>query len=94
MVKDPGCKAPHIPVGDLDSMVETELLRLAADPRQVDEIIKKRAASDGDSVVGSKSEDVSRLDAEIGRLMDLLQRDSLVSVGEIAERWKKHTLSG
>lgn len=86
MVKDPGCKAPHIPVGDLDSMVETELLRLAADPRQVDEIIKKRAASDGDSVVGSKSEDVSRLDAEIGRLMDLLQRDSLVSVGEIAER--------
>lgn len=87
MVKDPSCKAPHIPVEELDAMVEAEVLRLAEDPSQVDEIIKKRAAGDGGSnVAGGRSEEVQRLDAEIGRLMDLLQHDQLASVGEIAER--------
>lgn len=86
MVKDPGCKAPHIPVAELDAMVEAEVLRLAADPAQVDELIKKRAAGDGDSLAAGKSEEAQRLDAEIGRLMDLLQHDSLASVGEIADR--------
>ena len=86
MVKDPGCKAPHIPVAELDAMVESEVLLLASDPAQVDEIIKKRAAGDGDSLAAGKSEETQRLDAEIGRLMDLLQHDSLVSVEEIAER--------
>ena len=85
MVKDPTCKAPHIPVEELDAMVESELLRIAAD----DSLIKKRAADDGDSSAGSKSEEIRRLDAEIGRLMDLLQRDSLSSVAEIAERIEK-----
>lgn len=87
MVKDPNCKAPHIPVEELDAMVEAEVLRLASDPSQVDEIIKKRAAGDGGSKVAAGiSEEVQRLDAEIGRLMDLLQHDALASVGDIAER--------
>lgn len=90
MVKDPFCKAPHIPVAELDAMVEAELLRYAADPSLLDEYVKKRAASDGDSdVAGDKSAEIRRLDTEIGRLMDLLQHDSLASVGEIAERLGK-----
>lgn len=84
MIKDPSCISPHIPVSDLDAMVEAQVLALAADPSGVDEIIKKRATSDGDPA-GDKSEVVQRLDAEIGRLMDLLQHD-LADVGDIAER--------
>ena len=87
MIRDPQCKAPHIPVEELDAMVTAEVLTLAADPSQVDEIIKKRAAGEGgSSVAAGASEELERLDAEIGRLMDLLQRDQMASVGEIAER--------
>lgn len=90
MIKDPNCKAPHIPVEELDAMVEAEVLRLAEDPSQVDEIIKKRAAREGDSqAAGRSGEKVRQLDQEIGRLMDLLQHDALASVGEIAERIEK-----
>lgn len=90
MVKDPSCKAPHIPVEDLDAMVEAEVLHLAADPSLVDEIIKKRAADDGGSNDSAgKSGEVQKLDDEIGRLMDLLQHDALASVGDIAERIEK-----
>lgn len=85
MVKDPACKAPHIPEEKLDAMVEAELLALAADPAALQEIVTKKAASDGGSRV-DRSEEVRRLDAEIGRLMDLLQHDSLTSVEEVAER--------
>lgn len=87
MVRDPNCKAPHIPVEELDAMVTAEVLALAADPSQVDEIIKKRAAGEGGSnVAAGVSEELERLDAEIGRLMDLLQHDQMASVGDIAER--------
>ena len=90
MVKDPSCKSPHIPVNDLDAMVEAEVLRLAADPSLVDEIIKKRAADDGGSNDSAgKSGEVQKLDDEISRLMDLLQHDALASVGDIAERIEK-----
>lgn len=37
----------------------------------------------------SRSSEVERLDAEINRLMDLLQYDQLSSVGEVAERIDK-----
>ena len=91
MVKDPKCKAPHIPVDELDAMVEAEVLRLVNDPELVEEIIKKRAAGEG-SIETSRSSEVERLDAEINRLMDLLQYDQLSSVGEIADRIDKaHT---
>ena len=90
MIKDPNCKAPHIPVSDLDAMVEAEVLALAANPSNLQEIVKKRATENGDSTNGktsnNRSEVVRQLDAEIGRLMDLLQQDSLSDVGDIAER--------
>ena len=85
MVRDPQCKAPHIPLAELDAMVEAEVLRLANDPELVEEIIKKRAAGEGSSN-SSRSSEIERLDNEINRLMDLLQRDQLASVGEIAEK--------
>ena len=88
MVRDPNCKAPHIPLAELDAMVEAEVLRLAHDPELVNEIIKKRAAGEGSSN-SSRSSEVERLDAEINRLMDLLQYDQLSSVGEIADRIDK-----
>lgn len=87
MIKDPCCKAPHIPIAELDAMVEAEVMKLAKDPRQVDALIKKRAANGGgDSNDGSRSEEIRRLDAQIQNLMDLLQHDSPVPVEEIAER--------
>lgn len=87
MIKDPNCSSPHIPVAELDAMVEAEVLRLAGDLSLVDEIVKKRAAGIGSSNEDSKSEEVQRISAEIGTLMDLLgQNDSLASVGEIADR--------
>lgn len=86
MVKDPSCMAPHIPVEELDAMVETEVLILAENPSKVDEIIKKRAADDGGSIAAGKSEEIELLDFEISRLMDLLQHDQLVAVEDIAER--------
>lgn len=87
MVRDPNCKAPHIPFEELDAMVTAEVLALASDPSQVDEVIKKRAAVEGGSTVAAGvSEELERLDSEIGRLMDLLQHDQMASVGEIAER--------
>jgi site-specific DNA recombinase len=89
MIKDPACKAPHIPVAELDAMVEAEILRLADDLSLVDEIIKKRAAGEGSSHSGKESKEIQRLDAEINKLMDLYQIDDLVSVEEIAERLSK-----
>lgn len=91
MVKDPKCKAPHIPLAELDAMVEAEVMRVAHDPELVEEIIKKRAAGEGSSN-SSRSSEIEKLDAEIDRLMTLLQYDQLSSVGEIAERIDKvHT---
>lgn len=90
MVKDPNCKSPHIPIDELDAMVEAEVLFLAEDPSRVDELIKKRAADDdGSKVAAGISEEVERLDGEIARLMDLLQHDQMQSVGEIADRISK-----
>lgn len=86
MIKDPSCMAPHIPVEELDAMVEAKVLHLASDPRQVDEIVKKRAAMAGSSVAGPKSGEFERLTEEINRLMDLLQHDALASVSEVADR--------
>lgn len=90
MIKDPNCKSPHIPIDELDAMVEAEVLFLAEDPSRVDELIKKRAADDdGSKVAAGISEEVERLDQEISRLMDLLQHDQMQSVGEIADRISK-----
>ena len=88
MVRDPKCKAPHIPMAELDAMVEAEVLRVAHDPELVEEIIKKRAAGEGSSN-SSRTSEIEKLDAEIDRLMTLLQYDPLASVGEIAERIDK-----
>ena len=89
MVRDPNCKAPHIPVEDLDAMVVYEVMNLAANPAQVDALIKKEAAGDGGSGAADVAEEIRRLDGEIGRLMDLLQHDQVSSVGDIAERISK-----
>lgn len=90
MIKDPNCKAPHIPVEDLDAMVVYEVMSLAANPSQVDSLIKKRATCGSGSVVAAGvSEEINRLDGEISRLMDLLQHDQVASVGDIADRISK-----
>lgn len=86
MVKDPSCKAPHIPIEELDAMVEAEVLRLAAEPARINELTKKRASMGGDSSGGNKSDEVQRLDAEISRLMDLYQYDQLIHAEEVAAR--------
>lgn len=89
MVRDPNCKAPHIPIEDLDAMVVYEVMTLASNPAQVDVLIKKEAAGDSGSVDAGVSEEIKRLDGEISKLMDLLQYDQVASVGDIAERISK-----
>ena len=90
MIKNPSCKAPHIPIDELDAMVEAEVLLLAENPSQVDEIIKKRAAGDDGSDFDSRSGEIEQITNEIEALMDLLSaNDSMVNVGEIAERIAK-----
>lgn len=87
MVKDPGCKAPHLPLSKLDAMVEAEVLRLAGDPAYLDECIKKRAVCvDGPDLAAGKAAELRLLDAEIEKLMDLYQHGDLVAVEEIAIR--------
>ena len=70
-------------------MVVHEVMSLAANPSQVDVLIKKEAAGDGGSYAAGVSEELNRLDGEISRLMDLLQHDQVASVGDIAERISK-----
>ena len=90
MVKDPNCKAPHIPVLQLDTAVLAEVMDLAEDPSKISEIIKKRAAGEGGpKVAAGASVEIERLDGEISRLMDLLQHDQLASVEDIADRISK-----
>ena len=90
MIKDPNCKAPHIPVEDLDAMVVHEVMTLASNPAQLDALIKKRATcGSGSFVAAGVSEEINRLDGEISRLMDLLQHDQVASVGDIADRISK-----
>ena len=86
MVKDPNCKAPHIPIDELDAMVEAEVLRLAADPSKINEFIEKRASWGGDSLDGNKSDRIQQLDEDIGKLMDLYQYDQLIHAEEVAAR--------
>ena len=85
MVKNPSCKAPHIPIEELDAMVEAEVLALASDISQISNI-RKKASQTGSSVATVTSEEIKRLDDEISRLMDLLQYDSLAQVEDIAVR--------
>lgn len=85
MVKDPSCKAPHIPIEELDAMVEAEVLALASDNSKISQI-RKKASQEGSSVATESIEEIKRLDNEISRLMDLLQYDALVSVEDIALR--------
>lgn len=86
MVKNPNCKAPHIPVEELDAMVEAEVLRLADDPSRINEFIEKRASWGGDSLDGNKSDRLQQLDEDIGKLMDLYQYDQLIHAEEVAAR--------
>lgn len=81
MIKDPNCKAPHIPISELDAMVEAELLQLAAHPERLNDIKKRAIKKDS-----SSADEVQRLEAEISRLMDLYQHSNLANVEEIAAR--------
>lgn len=85
MIKDPTCKAPHIPVAELDAVVEAKVLKLAKNPKNVDELIKKRA-TESSSAAGSKSVEMQSILADIKQLMDKLsQNDALVPVEDIAK---------
>lgn len=86
MVKDPNCKAPHIPIDELDAMVEANVLRLAAEPSRINEVIEKRASWGGDSLDGNKSDRLQQIDEEISKLMDLYQYDQLIHAEEVAAR--------
>lgn len=88
MIRDPHCKNRHWPMDELETIVEVDLLRLAADPSQVDDLInKKRAAlEEGGSAPDAQSEELSRIDDEINKLMDLYAKLDHMDIGEVADR--------
>lgn len=86
MIKDPSCKAPHIPVEKLEALVESELLRLAASPDLVYKHMKKTADDGGSGEEVKRGEELRRVDLEISKLMDELQHAGHESVGDIAGR--------
>lgn len=87
MVKDPSCRNKNWKKDDLENLVFDEIMKFNRNPHLLYEV-KKRPPESSD---GQKSvqvhEEIDRISAEIGRLMDLYQaNDNTVQVEEIAQR--------
>ena len=86
MVKDPDCKNKNWRKSDLESMVEAEILKLAADDSYMREVIKKRAAGDSDSSSASIREELAALDSDIKQAMEDYQKPDGLSVDEVSSK--------
>lgn len=86
MVKDPDCKNKNWRKSDLESMVEAEILKIAADDSYLREVIKKRAAGDSDSSSVSVREELAVIDSEIKQAMEDYQKPDGLSVDEVSSK--------
>lgn len=86
MIKDPNCRNQGWKKQDLESLVETEILKLATDDSYLRETIKKRAAGVCDSSSASIREELVLLDVEIKQAMDDYQKPDGLSVDEVSAK--------
>lgn len=86
MIKDPACKNKNWRKAELESMVESELLRLVTDSSYLREAIKKRAAEGSDSSSSSVHEEIATLDEQIKQAMEDYQKPDGLSVDEVSAR--------
>lgn len=84
MVKNPNCKAPHIPVERLDAMVLERIRLLAEAPVEI--LGTKKAANNGGFGSDTLSEDLKEVESEIAGVMDMYQNNDHVDSAEVAAR--------
>lgn len=88
MVKDQNCKNDNWRKAELEEVVENKVKELIANPRLINEFIKKsRAENDSakENLSSTLRGELDGINAEIDRLMDLYKHDQ-VPVAEIASR--------
>lgn len=86
MIKDPDCKNQNWKKEELETMVETELLKLAEDSQYLKECIKKRVAGGSDSISVSIREEMATIDFEIKQAMEDYQKPDGLSVDEVSAK--------
>lgn len=87
MIKDPNCRNLIWKIGELDAVVEKEILELAANRGKVGLLSQKKhdTKQDEKKILQDK---INKLDRQIERLMDLYQ-DEKIPVTEISSRVQK-----
>ena len=85
MVKDPNCKNKNWLLDELEKVVYDKIIHLNKNPQLLHEI--KKIPPKGGTMVGKVQEEITRLNEEIGRLMDLYQaNDATFQVEDVAQR--------
>ena len=83
MVVDPDCRNRNWKKNELESLVESEILRIAEDPEYLLETIKKRAAGECDPSFVSIQREIEDINKRLQLLMDEYQK-SKMSIGEVS----------
>lgn len=86
MIMDPNCRNKNWKGTEIESLVESELLKMATDGDYLRECIKKRATGDGSSIVVTAREELTSIDEEIKQAMDGYQKPGGLSVDEISAK--------
>lgn len=86
MIMDPNCRNKNWKGQEIESLVESELLKLATDGDYLREYIKKRATGDGSSIAVTAREELTSIDEEIKQAMDGYQKPGGLSVDEISAK--------
>lgn len=87
MVKDPTCKNKNWRKEELETLVYNEIVKLAENPHLMYEIKKAPPEYTDGNQNQQVHEEIERINADIGRLMDLYQaNDSTIHVDDIAQR--------
>lgn len=86
MIEDPSCRNKNWKKSELETMVETEIMKLASDQDYLRETIKKRAAEGCDSDSASIREEMAAIDTDIKHAMDDYQKPDGLSVDEVSAK--------
>lgn len=86
MIKDPNCKNRNWKKAELESHVESEIMKLATDDQYLYESIKKRIAEDSDSSSASIREELASVDDQIKQAMEDYQKPDGLSVDEVSAK--------
>ena len=86
MIKDPDCKNMNWKKEELESMVESEIMKIASDEEYLRDVIKKRAAEECDSDSVSIREELAAIDDDIKQAMEDYQKPDGLSVDEVSAK--------